>query len=95
MSVTLRTTVADVMTKAVVSVYPSMPVSAVAATLYTAAVRAVPVLDAGARLLGVISEADLLAVVAATEPETHRWWRPDTYMRVFPRPGQGRGRPVS
>ncbi len=76
MSVTLRTTVADMMTTAVVSVCPSMPVPDVAAMLYTAAVRAVPVLDAGARLLGVISEADLLAVVAAIEPETHRWWRP-------------------
>lgn len=84
-----RTTVADLMTTAVVSVPPSMPVPDVAATLFTAAVRAVPVLDADGWLLGLISEADLLAGVAATEPGDRRWWRPRHVHRGVPaaRPG--------
>jgi CBS domain-containing protein len=84
-----RTTVADVMTTAVVSVSPSTSVHDVAAALYTAAVRAVPVLDDGGALLGVLSEADLLPAVAATEPSERRWWRPRHIHRGVPaaRPG--------
>lgn len=84
-----RTTVAEVMTTPVVSVVPSTPVPDVAATLYTAAVRALPVLDEGGALLGVISEADLLGAVAAREPSEHRWWRPRHIHRGVPaaRPG--------
>jgi len=71
-----KTTVAEVMTTNVVAVAPSTPVPDVAATLYTAAVRALPVLDEDGLLLGVISEADLLAAVAAPEQPEQRWWRP-------------------
>ena len=53
-----RTTVADVMTTAVVSVPPHAPVPEVASTLFAAAVRAVPVVSDEGDLLGVISEAD-------------------------------------
>ena len=56
-----RTTVADVMTTAVVSVPPHAPVPEVASTLFVAAVRAVPVVGDEGDLLGVISEADLMA----------------------------------
>lgn len=85
----MRTTVADVMTTAVVSVSPSTPVPDVASTLFTAAVRAVPVVDADRAMLGVISEADLLAGIAAAEPETRKWWRPRHVHRGVPasRPG--------
>ena len=84
-----RTTVADVMTTAVVSVPPHTPVPEVASTLFVAAVRAVPVLDDEGDLLGVISEADLMAAIAATEPAEHRWWRPRHVHRGVPvaRPG--------
>jgi hypothetical protein len=51
-----RTTVADVMTTAVVTVPPYAPVPEVASTLFVAAVRAVPVLRDEGDLLGVISE---------------------------------------
>jgi CBS domain-containing protein len=90
----VRTTVADVMTTAVVSVSPSTPVPDVASTLFTAAVRAVPVVDADRAMLGVISEADLLAGIAAAEPETRKWWRPRHVHRGVPasRPGRGRRR---
>jgi CBS domain-containing protein len=84
-----RTTVADVMTTEVVSVPPTLPVAEVAATLFSAEVRAVPVLDDGGDLLGMISEADLMAGVAATEPVERRRWRPRHVYRGVPaaRPG--------
>jgi CBS domain-containing protein len=87
-----KTTVAQVMTTTVASVAPSTPVPDVAATLYTAAVRALPVLDHGV-LLGVISEADLLAGIAATEQDSEqserRWWRPRHIHRGVPVPRPG------
>ena len=79
-----RTNVADVMTTTVASVSPSTPVPDVAATLYTAAVRAVPVLDGDGALLGVVSEADLMPALAATEPSGGRWWRPRHIHRGVP-----------
>jgi len=84
-----RTTVADVMTTAVVSVPPHTPVPEVASTLFVAAVRAVPVLGDEGDLLGVVSEADLTAAIAASEPAEHRWWRPRHVHRGVPvaRPG--------
>jgi CBS domain-containing protein len=84
-----RTTVADVMTTAVVAVPPSAPVPEVASTLSEAAVRAVPVVADQGDLLGVISEADLMSTIAATEPAEHRWWRPRHVHRGVPvaRPG--------
>ena len=84
-----KTTVAEVMTTSVASVAPSTPIPDVAATLHTAAVRALPVLDEGGSLLGVISEADLLAAVAAPDQSEQRWWRPRHIHRGVPaaRPG--------
>jgi len=79
-----KTTVAEVMTTHVVAVAPSTPVPDVAATLHTAAVRALPVLDEDGRLLGVISEADLLAAIAAPEQPEQRWWRPRHIHRRVP-----------
>jgi len=78
-----KTTVGEVMTTNVASVAPSTPVSDVAKTLYTAAVRALPVLDEGGSLLGVISEADLVAAVAAKEQAEPRW-RPRHIHRGVP-----------
>ncbi len=80
---------ADVMTTTVASVSVSTPITDVASTLYTAAVRAVPVLDADGALLGVISEADLLPAVAATEQSGQRWWRPRHVHRGVPAPHPG------
>ncbi len=71
-----RTTVRDVMTTGVLSVGPDTPFREVATTLFAGAVRAVPVLDAGGRLLGVISEADLLVTAERLDPAAdHPWWR--------------------
>ncbi|MCX6462082.1 MAG: CBS domain-containing protein [Pseudonocardiales bacterium] len=72
-----RSTVADVMTTDVRWVPPEATFVEVADVLAGAAVRAVPVLDPDRRLLGVVSEADLLVTLerAADEPR-RRWWRP-------------------
>ncbi len=71
-----RTTVRDVMTTGVLSVGPDTPFREVATTLFAGALRAVPVLDADGLLLGVISEADLLATAERLDPlPEHPWWR--------------------
>lgn len=68
-------TVGDVMTTGVLSVGPDTPLREIATTLFAGAVRAVPVLDADRRLLGVISEADLLLTAEHLEPVADHPWR--------------------
>jgi CBS domain-containing protein len=50
----------DVMSSPVVSVAPDAPLKDVAATLVEHGINAVPVVDADDRLIGIVSEADLL-----------------------------------
>jgi CBS domain-containing protein len=50
----------DVMSSPVVSVPPDAPLKEVAATLVEHGINAVPVVDAGDRLIGIVSEADVL-----------------------------------
>lgn len=50
----------DVMSSPVVSVPPDAPLKEVAATLVEHGINAVPVVDASDRLIGIVSEADLL-----------------------------------
>jgi CBS domain-containing protein len=52
----------DVMSSPVVSVPPGAPLKDVAATLVRHGINAVPVVDAGDRLIGIVSEADLLSL---------------------------------
>jgi CBS domain-containing protein len=71
-----RTTVSDVMTTGVLSVGPDASFREIATTLFAGAVRAVPVLSPDGRLLGVISEADLLVTAERLDPvPDHPWWR--------------------
>ena len=51
----------DVMSSPVVSVPPDASLKKVAATLVEHGINAVPVVDAGDRLIGIVSEADLLS----------------------------------
>ena len=53
--------VADVMTTDVVKVRPSMPLKEVAEILISRGISGVPVVDAEGRVLGVVSETDILA----------------------------------
>ena len=55
----------DIMTSPVVTVAPDASLKAVAALLVERGINAVPVVDAGDRLCGIVSEADLLALETA------------------------------
>jgi CBS domain-containing protein len=52
----------DVMSSPVVTVSPDAPLKQVAATLIEHGINAVPVVDAGDRLIGIVSEADVLSL---------------------------------
>jgi CBS domain-containing protein len=56
----VRTTVADVMTRAVVSVSPSTPFREIVRRMHEHRVSAVPVVDRDEHLLGIVSEGDLI-----------------------------------
>jgi CBS domain-containing protein len=69
-----RTLVRDVMSTRVVSVGPDTDFDEVARVLALHAVRAVPVLE-GTRLLGVVSEADLMRTAEGGDPAGHERFR--------------------
>jgi CBS domain-containing protein len=58
----------DVMSSPVVTVAPDAPLKAVAAILVEHGINAVPVVDDGDRLVGIVSEADLLTLEATPSP---------------------------
>ena len=61
----------EVMSSPVVTVPPDAPLKGVAATLVEHGINAVPVVDDGDRLVGIVSEADLLTL-EATPGVRHR-----------------------
>src|SRR4051812_47548955 len=64
--------VEEIMTPAVTVVTPETPVKEVARQLVRHAFGSLPVVDAGGRLVGIITEADLIAVEAsAPDPRRH------------------------
>jgi CBS domain-containing protein len=67
----------DVMSSPVVTVPPDAQLKDVAAILVEHGINAVPVVDDGDRLVGIVSEADLLTLEAT--PGT--WHRPDSAAR--------------
>jgi CBS domain-containing protein len=72
-----HTTVADVMSTTVISARPQDRFAHLTKLLHEAAIRAVPVVDPGGALLGVVSEADLMAAAARADGDpAKRWWRP-------------------
>ena len=80
-----HTTVADVMSTNVISARPQDSFAHLTTLLRGAAIRAVPVVDDDCTLLGVVSEADLMAAVARPEGyEARRWWRPRHIRRQAP-----------
>lgn len=68
----------DVMTTGVITVHPDTSVQAVAKLLSERGISGVPVVDAADRLVGIVSEGDLLhRVETGTERPTRRrrsWW---------------------
>lgn len=61
-------TVADVMTRQVVSVRPDTPVAEIVALLIDRALRSAPVVDAANRVIGIITDGDLLTRGATELP---------------------------
>jgi CBS domain-containing protein len=72
-------TVADVMTRDVVSVSTVTPVSAVANILAGKRISAVPVVGADGRLVGIVSESDLIRRAEIGTERPRSWWH-----KVFP-----------
>lgn len=66
--------VADVMTRHVISVSPNMLVREVAETLVHNCISAAPVLDRHGRLVGIVSESDLLRRGEIATESPRRWW---------------------
>ena len=65
---------ADIMTPRVISVTPDVSVAEIARLLLDNRISAVPVVDRDGRLVGVVSEGDLMRR-AETGTERHRsWW---------------------
>ena len=68
-------TARDLMTPDVVTVPPETPVVAVARLLSERGISAVPVLDARGRLLGIVTEADLIRRLAGEADRPAGWLR--------------------
>lgn len=67
-------TAADVMTRDVVSVDPEKLVRDIAELLYTRRISGVPVIDATGRVIGIVSEGDLIAHAAIVGEQHRSWW---------------------
>ena len=77
----MKTTVGDVMTTEVRSASPATPFRAIAATLTTLHVSALPVVDVEGVVVGVVSEADLmLKELYGTHPSRADAWLPEREM---------------
>lgn len=72
-------TVADVMTRDVITVAPDTPVQEVARLLYDKHISGAPVIDAAGHLVGILSEGDLMTHTAALGEDAHRSW----WLRLF------------
>ncbi len=66
--------VGDVMTRTVETVGPETPVREIAATLVGKRISALPVVDDQGRLLGIVSEADLLHRAETGTERGRPWW---------------------
>jgi CBS-domain-containing membrane protein len=66
-------TAADVMTREVVSVEPDTSVRDVAELLYTRRISGVPVVEHD-RVIGIVSEGDLIGHAAAIGEPRRSWW---------------------
>lgn len=64
----------DVMTPHVISVGPDLPIQAVANTLVKNGISAVPVVSLDGKLLGIVSEGDLLHRVETDTERRRSWW---------------------
>lgn len=64
----------DVMSPSVITVEPNTPVREVARTLLQRRVSAVPVVEEDGRLVGIVSEGDLIRRPESETQPSHPWW---------------------
>ncbi|GIH81488.1 CBS domain-containing protein [Planobispora longispora] len=88
----MRVKVSEVMTREVASVDGTTPFKDVAETLVNHGVSAVPVVDADNRVIGVVSEADLLCKEEFKEQFYREGYRPPLRARLRHRLGQDKGK---
>lgn len=65
---------ADVMTENVITVYPDTSVREISFVLLKHRISAVPVVDSDRKVLGVVSEGDLMRRVGKNSASRHSWW---------------------
>ncbi|MBE0489298.1 MAG: CBS domain-containing protein [Halomonas sp.] len=65
---------ADVMTQNVITVSPDSEVSEIATLLLEHGISAVPVVDGGGKVLGIVSEGDLMGRVENDASRRKSWW---------------------
>ncbi|KAB0265001.1 CBS domain-containing protein [Microvirga brassicacearum] len=67
-------TAADIMTSAVVTVNPDTSIHEIAALLREHHISGVPVVGEGDRVLGIVSEGDLIGHAKIAGEQRHSWW---------------------
>lgn len=70
----MNETAATIMTRDVASVHPGDTVQTIAATLGKRGISAVPVVDTTGKLLGMVSEGDLMRPIGARNATRRAWW---------------------
>ena len=70
----MASSVGDVMTRRVVSALPGDTAATLAGLLADNRISAVPVCDAGGRLLGIVSEGDLMRPFGEVHSLRREWW---------------------
>jgi CBS-domain-containing membrane protein len=65
---------ADIMVKDVVTVHPDASIQDVAEILVARRISGLPVLDGGGRLVGIVSEGDLLRRAESGTEHSRSWW---------------------
>lgn len=66
--------VASIMSRNIISVAPDTGVAQIAALLSKHGISAVPVIDASGKLLGMVSEGDLLSPFSTSNQARRSWW---------------------
>ncbi|WP_457091863.1 CBS domain-containing protein [Microvirga sp. P5_D2] len=67
-------TAADVMTTTVVTVSPETPITEVARLLHERGISGVPVQEADGKVVGIVSEGDLIGHAGAIGEQRRSWW---------------------
>ncbi len=66
---------ADIMTTSIITIGPNARVSDVAEKLFAHGISAVPVVGGDGKLIGIVSEGDLVRIAEVEiEPRRRSWW---------------------